>query len=231
MELDVDGDFKKARAFLVAFSAAVLLAWYFSADLKAINIIGFSLKIQENAHNLWLVIAFINLHFLLRYIQKLPKECMIPDDGMRVAFEQVLISHCIRAYRHYMVNNILLYELGPRTEISVKIRPTGEMKYRAEWRIVEGDRNYSLERFRRLYDLKIVYSVPYEYSTGGVSVDNTTGRRIEIDPNHYAVVLSYIIGFFRGAVFTPWMSEYIIPVILGAMSVVVAGCSWWTVNY
>lgn len=234
MDPDIDSDLKKARAFLVAFSTAVLLAWYFSADLRTINIIGFSLKIRDNAHNLWMVIAVINLHFLLRYVQKLPEEARLPDDAMQIAFERTLISHAASAYHRRMLNETVQRDFlspGPKTKEIVKLHPRGEMQYRERFRSSEAERKRSLEQLRRIYGLKIIFTVPYEFKTEVGGEGASTGNRIEITPNRYAVALCYIVGFLRGIVFTPWMSEYILPVILGLASVLVAACSWWLVNY
>ncbi|MCY1561812.1 hypothetical protein D9M68_991220 [compost metagenome] len=81
-----------------------------------------------------------------------------------------------------------------------------------------------------MYGLKIIFTVPYEFKTEAGGEGASSGSRMEIVPNRYAVAYCYIVGFLRGIVFTPWMSEYILPVILGLASVSVSCFTWWGVN-
>lgn len=97
-DFDVDGDWKKARGFLVTFSAIVLLAWYFSADMSTISILGFSLKTRDNAEHIWAVIALVNTYFIFRYIQKIPVDKKFPDDATRAEFEKTLIKYSLKIY-------------------------------------------------------------------------------------------------------------------------------------
>ncbi|MDH4554787.1 hypothetical protein E8F11_06285 [Pseudomonas sp. BN417] len=235
MDPDIDSDLKKARAFLVAFSTAVLLAWYFSADLKAINIIGFSLKIRENTHNLWLVIAVINLHFLLRYIQKLPAESRLPDEAMLLSFERALISHVATVYHKLILEKVKAYDassLGTNQANKVlKIYPNGQMRYRMKMASDAEEKRFPVARYRLNYGHEIRFAVTYTFLTAKGGEGVSSGYNVDIKPNRYAVWHSQIFGFLRGIIFTPWMSDYILPAILGVASIVVAACSWWVVNY
>lgn len=95
---DVDGDFKKARAFLLAYSTLILLLWYFSVDLRAFSFLGVPIGIRDNIKNVHLVAAIGNAYFLLRFFQKAPKGSFKLNDDMITVFENTLKSVVPYAY-------------------------------------------------------------------------------------------------------------------------------------
>lgn len=239
-DFDVDGDWKKARGFLVTFSAIVLLAWYFSADLSTVSILGFSLKTRENAEHIWAVIALVNIYFIFRYIQKFPADQKLPDDATRTEFEAVLLKNYLKNYHEYLfrhveriIRNESIYykRTSPPVEL-ISIRPRATMKYRDEYNAAsEQNEHVTLEKCRMTYKNIISIRIPYTYKSESISQGHSSGRLITSTPDKYLVLYAKTLGFMRGFLLTPWMADYILPLILGAASVVVSLISWYTINH
>lgn len=239
-DFDVDGDWKKARGFLVTFSAIVLLAWFFSADLSTVSILGFSLKTRDNAEHIWAVIALVNTYFIFRYIQKFPAEKKLPDDATRVEFEKTLIKCCLRVYHRKLFRET---EKGLQDENErdrkgqppyelVSIHPNGTMKYRAEYESQESrPEGTSLEAFRSYSRHTVMVYTAYQFKSETIPIGSSTGQYTALVPNAGVVVYAHIIGWVRGCLLTPWLTDYILPLILGAASVIVSLVSWYAINH
>ncbi|MEM4005848.1 MAG: hypothetical protein QXM43_09515 [Desulfurococcaceae archaeon] len=235
-ELDIDSDWKKARAFLVAYSTVVLLAWYFSADLNTISMMGVSIQIKANAHNVWLVIAAINLYFMIRYVQKLPNEYRAPSESMIKAFEAELIKNTFQHNENKIRNQIINNENSkdirdfPLKKI-IEIFPDGEMRYRLQRQ--DADDAYealSPATLRKSMKNRISYGLHYSYeSTGGDRI-TASGQGQDIDPTFGTTVRSLIVGYTKGALFTPWFTDSILPLLFGYSAYSVSLFSWLTIN-
>lgn len=235
-ELDVDSDWKKARAFLVAYSTIVLLAWYFSADLNTISMMGVSIQIKDNIHNVWIVIAAINLYFMIRYVQKLPNEYRSPSEAMIKAFEAELIKntfqHNEKEIRNQITNDEHSKEIRdfPLKKI-IEIFPDGEMKYRLQRQ--DADDTYEVPSpaaLRRSMRNRVSYGLHYSYeSTDGRRI-SASGQGQDIDPTRGTTLRSLIVGYTKGALFTPWFTDSILPLLFGYSAYSVSLFSWLTVN-
>ncbi|HCR1225958.1 TPA: hypothetical protein ONA20_005942, partial [Pseudomonas aeruginosa] len=94
-----DGDFRKARGFLVTFSTLTILAWYFSADLTSFSILGAPLKIKENTEDIWLAVFLVNIYFILRYIQTTPDPLLEQHNKIIDYLHEYLIKFTISENR------------------------------------------------------------------------------------------------------------------------------------
>ncbi|MDF3867967.1 hypothetical protein P3W53_26105 [Pseudomonas denitrificans (nom. rej.)] len=232
--MDVDGDVKKARGFLMTFSTVVMLGWYFAVDLTSFSIWGSAIKLTANIHNLWLVIAVANVYFLLRYIQQLPPDSIAPDDEMEKTYEQILIWFSNKFYRkklfEYAASGIGEEDQKAGCKV-VDIYPRAHMSYRAEFE--ENEKRGSiltLAHVKRQHKNKITYYIPFSYE-GPVSRGTQSGSMHELTPGRFVALASRVIGFIKGSLFTPWMSEYIVPVVFGLFSIGTAAFSWARVNF
>ncbi len=232
--MDVDGDVKKARGFLMTFSTVVMLGWYFSVDLTSFSIWGSAIKLTANIHNLWLVIAIANIYFLLRYIQQLPPDSIAPDDEMEKTYEQILIWLSNRVYRQKLFDfaekNIEESERSAGFKVK-DIYPRAFMYYRGAFD--EQSRKGSTLRIatiKKQYKNRITYSIPFSYDSPN-STGQNSGSMHDLTPGPVVVLVSRFIGFIKGALFTPWMSEYIVPVVFGLFSIGTAAFSWARINF
>ena len=229
-----DDDWRKARGFLITFSFATLLAWYFSADLGKLPIAGASLTIKANAEDVWLVIAAVNIYFILRCIQKFPPEKSLPDNATREGFEKTLISLTNLVYRDYYVRYIeIKHRESPALRKSrhttiTRINPRSVMLYKLDFE--SQDKNSPLYRqedhFRRLHGNTIRASLPYCYENTNGEHGASSGYVLDLTPNTHTVLLAKILGWPRGFLLTPWMTDYIFPLLLGLGSTAAALCAW-----
>lgn len=229
-----DDDWRKARGFLITFSFATLLAWYFSADLGKLPIAGASLTINANAEDVWLVIAAVNIYFILRCIQKFPPEKSFPDNATREGFEKTLISLTNLVYRDYYVRYIeIKHRESPALRKSrhttiTRIHPRSVMLYKLDFESQDKDSPiYRQEdHFRRLHGNTIRASLPYYYENTNGEHGASSGYILDLTPNTHTVLLAKILGWPRGLIFTPWMTDYIFPLLLGLGSTAAALCAW-----
>lgn len=238
-DFDVDGDWKKARGFLVTFSAIVLLAWFFSADLSTVSILGFSLKTRDNSEHIWAVIALVNTYFIFRYIQKFPADQKLPDDATRLEFERILLKNYLKNYHKYLFRHVekiirnegnLYRRIGSPVEL-VSISPWATMKYRDEYDEASSQNEHvTLAVCRRHHKNLISIRIPYTYKSESISIGHSTGGMVTATPDNYLVLYAKILGFMRGFLLTPWMADYILPLILGTASVIVSLFSWCAIN-
>jgi len=234
---DVESDWRKARAFLVTFSTIVLLAWYFSADISTISILGFSLRPKENADDIWAAISIINVYFLLRYYQKCPIEQRRPADTNHLTYENILIKNYIRMHKHelHRLTDKARLEANPSEKRDIiGLNPEGTMEYRdnfntpessAEGSPIEGYRQYSKNRI----NLNIWYS--YAPDTHNETFTLNSSIRVTVTPSAYEISKARVSAWIANTLFNPWASDYILPFIIGLISSGVAFFSWLVVKY
>ncbi len=237
-ELDVDSDFKKARAFLVTYSTLAMLLWYFSADLSSISILGNTVRLKENTNNAWLVASLINIYFLLRFIQKVPAGGFSPDDAMRLTADKILIWLARRRYNSKVVEHVkksfdrICGERPDRALTKIgNIRAVGVMSY---WRYLEENNKRVVGKgltYRPLYNRRlVVFSVGFSYGGEYDKGDASTGD-LEVEAGPGVAFLSRIFGFAKAGLLTPWFTDYILPVLYALASIAVSFLAWWQVNH
>ena len=229
-----DEDWRKARGFLITFSFDTLLAWYFSADLGKLPIAGASLTIKANAEDVWLVIAAVNIYFILRCIQKFPPEKKLPDNATREGFEKTLIWLTDLVYRDYYVRYIEMKnrefpaQRKSRHTTIIEILPRSMMLYKFD--LANQDENSPLyqqaDQLRLLHGNTIRVSLPYSYESNDGESGVSSGYNLDLTPNLYTILFAKIVGWPRGLIFTPWMTDYIFPLLLGLGSTAAALYTW-----
>lgn len=237
--LDVDSDFKKARAFLVTYSTLALLLWYFSADLSSISILGNTVKLKENTNHAWLVASFINVYFLLRFIQKVPAGSFAPDDAMRLSTDTALIWLSRKWYDSTIVEYVdkkfsAICDERPDRKLSdiLSIRAQGAMPY---WRQLEENRKKLIVGnslvYTPVYDRRsILFSVSFTFGTE-TDKGHSNGGSVEVSACSGLVFLSRVYGFAKAGLLTPWFTDYIVPVLYALASIAISLVAWWKVNH
>ncbi len=229
--LDIDSDWKKARAFLVTFSVVVLLAWYFSADVNNISILGLSLKPKENANDIWGAIAILNVYFLARYYQKLPDEHKKPADRNHATYEKTLINIYIKNNRKAL-RKITEDKISTDHEQrkSLTIRPYGKMEYRENYASPQSqDDDSPIESYRSHSKNRITFSIWYSYKTDTSDLAGYHGAYLHgltMTPSKTEVLTAQVLAWFKNCLFNSWGSDYIFPFLLGFSGSMIATSSW-----
>lgn len=239
--LDVDSDFKKARAFLIAYSTLILLLWYFSAELSAISVFGNTIKFKENTNNAWLIASFVNLYFLLRFIQRSPVGSFAPDDDLRRTTDLSLILLCRKWYARMIDNHAnsafsSIRETQPDIALCkiTQVRTRGSMHY---WGQIKKDKDKDRVSYdgvlshRQIYNRRaVVFTVGFSYRSDGKS-GSASASDVIVSAALGLVLLSRIFGFIKAVLFSPWFTDYIIPVLYSLAAVSVGLFAWWQLNY
>lgn len=214
--MDLDSDFNKARGFLVTYSTLVLLAWYFDAQLNSINLLGNSVVLQSNLENVWMVLSIGAGYFLLRYIQKLPVDALKPDASM-------IDSYKLTLYR--MVNFWQAKEISKRIkELFVERNPGKTATSFAPWFDIASAKD-TAGMPDGLY-IEVDASTVSYIQEDGATGSQSPGVRFLLKPHRLIVLYSLCWGYFKSAVFKPWFSDFILPLIYGLMAILVAFFKW-----
>ncbi|KWV69339.1 hypothetical protein PFLuk1_03247 [Pseudomonas fluorescens] len=228
---DVDGDFKKARAFLLAYSTLILLLWYFSVDLRAFSFLGVPIGIRDNIKNVHLVAAIGNSYFLLRFFQKAPKGSFKLNGEMITVFENALKFVVPYAYISRLYSWMLPSEDAGKIDIQYrtfeKKVTMGHQLSRDRTSILGylyyGNTNLA-QRVELSIDLAFVYIKDGEKQVGRV-----TDKRII--PAYILVFICQVYAFIKGSFTTPWFTDNILPIIYALAAIGVFVSTWWRINH
>ena len=228
---DVDGDFKKARAFLLAYSTLILLLWYFSVDLRAFSFLGVPIGIRDNIKNVHLVAAIGNAYFLLRYFQKAPKGSFKLSDEMIVVFEDTLKALVPYAYISRL--NSLMRSVVDSKDARIEYR-TLEKKVTMGHQLSK-DRTSIINfwywgnadlarRVEVSIDIGFMYAKDGHKQVGRVEDER-------IIPAYTLVLICQAYAFVKGSLTTSWFTDYILPVIYALAAIGVFLNAWWRINH
>ncbi|NMX69898.1 hypothetical protein HBO15_21325 [Pseudomonas sp. WS 5111] len=228
---DVDSDFKKARAFLLAYSTLILLLWYFSVDLRAFSFLGVPIGIRDNINNVHLVAAIGNAYFLLRFFQKAPKGSFKLNDEMITVFEETLKFIVPYAYILRLISwmrpgkDVGNMSIEYRT-IDKKVT-MGHQLSRNRTSILNfwywGNSDLA-QRVEISIDLGFFY-----VKDGRRQVGRVLGKRII--PAYALVLICQIYAFVKGSLTTSWFTDYILPIVYALAAIGVFVNTWWQVNH
>ena len=228
---DVDSDFKKARAFLLAYSTLILLLWYFSVDLRAFSFLGVPIGIKDNIKNVYLVAAIGNAYFLLRYFQKAPKGSFKLSDEMIVVFEDTLKALVPYAYISRL--NSLMRSVVDSKDARIEYR-TLEKKVTMGHQLSK-DRTSIINfwywgnadlarRVEVSIDIGFMYAKDGHKQVGRVEDER-------IIPAYTLVLICQAYAFVKGSLTTSWFTDYILPVIYALAAIGVFLNAWWRINH
>lgn len=228
---DVDGDFKKARAFLLAYSTLILLLWYFSVDLRAFSFLGVPIGIRDNIKNVHLVAAIGNAYFLLRYFQKAPKGSFKLSDEMIVVFEDTLKALVPYAYISRL--DSLMRSVADSKDARIEYR-TLEKKVTMGHQLSE-DRT-SIISFWRWGNADLARRVEVSIDLGFIYVKDGKkhiGRVVDkrIIPAYALVLICQTYAFVKGSLTTSWFTDYILPILYALAAIGVFVSTWWRINH
>lgn len=235
MTLDDEGDFKKARGFLLTYSCLLLAMWFFQANLTQFNLMGVSLTLEHRKESIWLVLAFLNAYFWFRFWMRVPRhECRF-DEPMHDLYDAALVWLSVglkrRALKRLADQQFpLRYPPGERMKISGY---NGEATGRST--LAEAQEHDSdapeLHDLAHQFRNKLILRARYSYTEKGEWVPFPGHACLDYQPSR---VMTWAVKAFvivKGAFVTPWFTDRIAPLVLGGVSTGIALWKWVEVNF
>lgn len=236
ISLDDEGDFKKARGFLLTYSAFLLAMWYFRAELTSFNLMGVSLTLEHHKESIWLVLAFLNAYFWFRCWQRMPHHGLYFDEPMHDLYDAALVWLAVKVKRSAL-------RRCAEEQLKSKHEPGEQMKLlsyggQATGRISltvdqqnHGDEAPELHQISREARTKIVLRAGYSYTEKGQWMPFPSYARLDYQPNVVMTWATKAFAIVKGAFVTPWFTDHVAPLILGAISTTIALWKWVEINF
>lgn len=234
--MDDEGDFKKARGFLLTYSALVLALWYFGADLTHFKLMGNEVQLHQRTGSTWLVLAVVNVYFWFRCYQRVPTLGLYFDEPMNDLFDETLVWVAKKLKSRALSKNAqehfsATYE--PTLEM-IMGSPSVEATARNDARIEQGK---STKELPDLHDIShvartaVTLYVSYSTRENGVLRQFAGFGRIVYKPRAWLTwpLKAFVIA--RGAFITPWFTDHIAPLALGGITTALALWKWYEVNF
>ncbi|MDD1008179.1 hypothetical protein M5G27_11915 [Pseudomonas shahriarae] len=229
-------DFNKARGFLIGFSVVVFLLWYFGADLSSFKLMGNEIKLQSNTKSAWMILALINVYFLFRYYQRLPRNSLVFDEVMNNMYDHYLkkmslffyggrFKRIVLEHKSRVSPNASIFKHHCNITLTVHEALVERLKY-------EPDALVGLHSFDRKTRTQLSFSAIYKLvgEPQAELIWNHAGNG-KLQPNFIVVTLAKSITLFRGAFIAPWLTDNVFPLVIGAASTIAALAKWYQVNF
>lgn len=253
--MDDESDFKKARGFLLTYSALVLALWYFGADLTQFKLMGNEIRLQHRTESAWLVLGIINIYFLARCYQRVPLLGLYFDEPMNDIYDSALVWSALlwkrlelkkRTQQHFaehFKSEGIIQLTPPTAEIpaSLSVRQEREweqlQKLKQELKQVS-DQNSNRKKAPELYQVsraeRTKINLLQQYSHIGLDghLRNPAGTaRLKYEPSILFTWLVKTFAIGRGVFITPWFTDHVAPLVLGGISTILAFCNWYSINF
>lgn len=237
--MDDEGDFKKARGFLLTYSALVLALWYFGADLTQFKLMGNEVRLQHRTDSAWLVLAVLNIYFLARCYQRMPSLGLYLDGPMNDLYDKSLVWVALKFKLRRKALRAQAAERFAKTHdqsrkmqitsydaITTVQHDVGEAQRR------NGDEAPDLHQLSRSSRAEIKISLLYAiYEKNGQPLDYPGGEQLTFSPH---VLITWAVKAFaigRGAFITPWFTDHVAPLALGLLSTSLALLKWCEMKF
>lgn len=230
--MDDEGDFKKARGFLLTYSALVLALWYFGADLTQFKLMGNEIKLHQRTESVWLVLAVLNAYFWFRFYQHIPTGSLYFDEPMDALYEESMQWFAMTLKRGMLKRKVA-------DEFASRSTPAPEFKitsYRSEIAIRPSrnrDQESTQDGAMAPYTVKVVLIADHSYRYG-TDKDWTRSSTSTFEPCILNAIETWPLKaftIFRGAFITPWFTDYVAPLLLGGISTGFALWKWCDMNF
>jgi len=228
--MDDEGDFKKARGFLLTYSALVLALWYFGANLTQFKLMGNEVQLHQRTTSAWLVLAVVNIYFWTRCYQRVPSYGLYFDSAMNKLYDNAL-EQVATKFKH----KALMKEV--RDDFLKKYDPNAEMKISSKIikvKVNEHDRDDQTSELRKLSRTArtaVVLHATYEIKENSFWREYAGFGRLIYEPSALITWPIKIFVIARGAFVTPWFTDHVAPLALGGMSTILALWKWCDVNF
>lgn len=224
--MDDEGDFKKARGFLLTYSALVLALWYFGADLTQFKLMGNEIKLQHRTESAWLILAIVNVYFWFRCYQRVPNLGLHFDGPMNELYDTALVWSALR-WKRLALNKTVQknFHSNYRSEGTIQMdspfgKATARLNTSPLHQISRADRT-RINLYRNYSHTKV----------DGQTKTNAGGGYLEYKPTALFTwpVKTFVI--MRGVFITPWFTDHVAPLVLGGVSIILALCKWYAINF
>ncbi|MHC8321414.1 hypothetical protein ACYZT4_12090 [Pseudomonas sp. GB2N2] len=234
---DIDPtDFNKARGFLIGYSGIVLALWFFGAKLEKFQLMGTEIQLGANVAKAWLVLCLVNAYLWWRYYQRLPAQALLFDDAMQDLYDASLKWVAIRLHTQTMKKKLQeMFDTDPNGADAVEFF-RGRALLTCHHKIEEANRTHpegtDIRYVSREFRTEVRLSFDYRVRTKGEWHPFwQEGSLCTYNPQ---AMINWPIKAFvivRGAFVTPWLTDYVIPLIWGAASTLAALWMFLHINH
>lgn len=235
--MDDEGDFKKARGFLLTYSALVLALWYFGADLTQFKLMGNEIMLHQRTESVWFVLALVNAYFWFRCYQRVPRLGLYFDGPMNDLYDISLVWTALKLKRRAL-RNCAAKEFMLKHDPDEKMKVTSFFGVTTARGSLEEDQRHhgneaaELHQVSRKFRTTMHLSAGYAYTDKGTWIPFSTNASYG-DYSPSAIVTWPVKAFaiIRGAFVTPWFTDHVMPLALGAISTGFALWKWCEMNF
>jgi len=228
--MDDEGDFKKARGFLLTYSALVLALWYFGANLTQFKLMGNEVQLHQRTTSAWLVLALVNIYFWFRCYQRVPPYGLYFDSTMNKLYDEAL-EWVAGKFKHKAlmreVHNDLVEKYDPSTEMRFSSK-TIKIKVNEH---NQGGSASELRQLSRAARTAVALNATYEILENDFWRQYAGHGRVIYEPSALITWPLKAFVITRGAFVTPWFTDHIAPLVLGGISTLLALWKWYDVNF
>ncbi|MER2016449.1 hypothetical protein [Pseudomonas simiae] len=226
------GDLNKSRGFLLTYSVVVLSLWYFGAELTAFKLMGTEIQLKHRTESVWLVLACLNMYFLIRLFQHIPNGGFRFNDPMRDLYDHSLRR--LAVWRNHFKLRKMVREVKAEKHLNEKVKfVSGSAHMTWQDRLRDDRRNnpdedHELHHYNRMVRTEMKVSAYYRYTIDGKWI--TFGDYVRLGTYTPSWVLTWAVKSYvtvKGALLTPWFTNNIFPLVLGLISTGVACWTWW----
>lgn len=234
--MDDEGDFKKARGFLLTYSCLVVGLWYFKAELTQFNLMGVTLAFAHRKESIWLVVALVNAYFWFRFYQRLPRNALYFDGAMNDLYDRSLgwvAGKWNRRGLKRLAEQAFARQGAPAELFKIHGYYGTAV---AKKRLGDADRDHGdevpeLHQVSRQFRTMTYVRVAYSYRVEGKRIPWPEYEGFDYQPGAFIALAVKTFVIMRGAFITPWFTDYVAPLALGFISTGVALYRWWEVNF
>jgi hypothetical protein len=234
--MDDEGDFKKARGFLLTYSAIVLALWFFGAKLTAFKLMGTEIQLEHRTTSVWLVLALLNAYFWFRCWQRMPRNGLYFDERMHDLYDSALVWFACR-WKRWELKRLARQQFAARNTPSEQMKVTwyyGHATAReslAEDQQYNGDEAPELHQVTRAFRTKLLVQVGYTFTENGQWLPFPLTASLPYQPSAVITWPVKVFVIFKGAFVAPWFTDHVAPLLLGGISTSVALWKWLEVNF
>ncbi|MDD0982885.1 hypothetical protein [Pseudomonas shahriarae] len=234
--MDDEGDFKKARGFLLTYSALVLALWYFGADLTQFKLMGNEIKLHQRVESVWLVLAGLNVYFWFRFYQHIPRNGLYFDERMNDIYDEALAWTATKLKRAALKRRVAEEFAARHSDEKIKlIRYHGQAVARSvleDEASIQGEDVPGLHQVTRKFRTTVHLSATFTHT---IKL-NLVPFSLPVNYGNYepSAAVTYPVKAFaviRGAFVTPWFTDHIAPLVLGGISTGFALWKWCDMNF
>lgn len=234
--MDDEGDFKKARGFLLTYSALVLALWYFGADMTQFKLMGNEIRLHQRTDSVWLVLATLNLYFWFRFYQHIPRNGLYFDGPMNDIYDKTL-AWTAKKLKRRAIKRRVADEFASKHDPSEKMRlnsfygeATALSSLEDEIKI-QGNDAPQLHQVSRKFRTAVWLSATYVHTDKGKWIPFPVAVSYgEYNPSVAVAWSVKTFAILRGAFVTPWFTNHIAPLVFGGISTGFALWKWWNMN-